>query len=813
MGAVFLGQQPDLDRPVAIKVLRADRTEGENIGRFQREAKAMAAVEHPNLVRLLDYGVEAGQYFLVMEFVEGRTLAHRIHVAGGLDPDEARRVLLPVAEALQAMHEAGIVHRDIKPDNVMLAKDERVLLMDLGLARFKRRGLTATGTGRIVGTIEYMAPEMLRGERVAPSADWYSWGITAYETMTGDVPWERDTVLEAASEYDQPWLRPPPPKGVDPGHPMAQLAAWCMQGEAARRPVQVRQLRMVLGGEVPAPPAQWATPGAPDQTNAVSRRELDLGRTMGRGPALGASLLVALALWSGYRMGAPGQAPPRIGVEVRVFTDGRGEVGARWVHPGEGSLTLEIGSEAGDDVVAVPVGPALSRTVPVAGAFRARLVSAGEQRGAWHHFPTPRRTSVEWLSQNLVADGALLLGRGVPPTAGTRVVLPGGETAAVTLGPARRGVFSIRLPLTGGGVWPEVMLEEPEGPALPLWTRVDVGPLAGPTAAVTELLAELQRRPNFVANDSSSPHARELRARWTRLRPFALSGWRSLPREVQETFASVLEILVIQEGGKESWSNASTFPLDLEENRPGEGTALLRRLRSSGLLDEREVAKLHEHPNTIVRLLRKISTGIRGRRLMGKEDLARELLHTERPVDEAFLASCLRECFLPSPYVEDVPERWIAWAAWGHRVRPVLETAHSLGSRAWHGMIEDFGASSFGGFSVHSWLPNRDFPPISDEAVTRFEVTQAWASVQAAPAASRAELAWIFTLCLLPSAGGPVEERTLEAVLEGLEPLAGREDPTPLRELLRRRLEGPGSEKLPDELRRRALELGSRSGA
>jgi len=188
MGKVFLADSPE-GREVALKTVifpegLSARARWETVERFQREARAARSLEHPNICQVLDFGADEDTFFIVMEFLAGRSLRDEIHAAGKLDPPRAMSILLGVYQALAYAHEKGIVHRDIKPDNIMLLNAGPAKLMDFGLAAIVHEtGVTQTGT--MMGTFSYMSPEQARGEKLDPRSDIFSLGVTFYEMLTG----------------------------------------------------------------------------------------------------------------------------------------------------------------------------------------------------------------------------------------------------------------------------------------------------------------------------------------------------------------------------------------------------------------------------------------------------------------------------------------------------------------------------------------------------------------------------------------------------------------------------------------------------
>jgi predicted Ser/Thr protein kinase len=192
MGAVYRARQPSLDRLVAVKILPpevgADPTFAE---RFTREARALAKLGHQNIVTVYDFGQVDGLYYFIMEYVEGTNL-RQLMQSGELQPEEAMAIIPQICEALQFAHDEGIVHRDVKPENILVGRRGRVKIADFGLARIvgsTPQHPTLTGTHQVMGTPHYMAPEQLRGtHQVDHRADIYSLGVVFYEMLTGDLP-------------------------------------------------------------------------------------------------------------------------------------------------------------------------------------------------------------------------------------------------------------------------------------------------------------------------------------------------------------------------------------------------------------------------------------------------------------------------------------------------------------------------------------------------------------------------------------------------------------------------------------------------
>ncbi len=192
MGTVYLAEDPLLKRTLAIKVVRDDSGDAEVLERFKQEAEVSARLNHPNAITVFDVGEEPDLGpFLAMEYVEGERLSDRIQ-RGAIAPAEAVGFLLQAGEALVAVHALGFVHRDIKPGNFMVRRDGRIKLMDFGIARNELVRLTSTNT--FLGSPAYAAPEVLNGTRATVASDQWSFAMTAYEMLTGDLPFLGDSV-------------------------------------------------------------------------------------------------------------------------------------------------------------------------------------------------------------------------------------------------------------------------------------------------------------------------------------------------------------------------------------------------------------------------------------------------------------------------------------------------------------------------------------------------------------------------------------------------------------------------------------------
>jgi serine/threonine-protein kinase len=201
MATVFRAFDETLERPVAVKVLHREvAAEGDQLERFRREAKAAAKLSHAHIVTVIDAGEEGGRPFIVFEYVPGETLKQRIKREGQLPVTESVAYAIEIGSALVAAHAGGIVHRDVKPQNVLLDGAGHAKVADFGIAReLENDGLTKTG--RVLGTTDYVAPEQAMGEDVTGQSDVYSLGIVLYEMLTGDVPFKGDSHVAVAMKH------------------------------------------------------------------------------------------------------------------------------------------------------------------------------------------------------------------------------------------------------------------------------------------------------------------------------------------------------------------------------------------------------------------------------------------------------------------------------------------------------------------------------------------------------------------------------------------------------------------------------------
>ena len=212
MGVVYRAYHPELERIGAVKILHGLSSDPQSAARFRREAQAIAKLRHPNIVNVFDFGQYEGTPYMIVEFVEGGNLSSRVR-NGPLDTDRALRYLGAIAEAIDYAHVRGIVHRDVKPANILMTNDDTPILADFGLVKMMESASIKSMTGVATGTPAYMAPEQVTGEAVGPAADRYSFAILAYQMLAGRIPFSDGGVLEVM--YAQVHSTPPPPSAFN----------------------------------------------------------------------------------------------------------------------------------------------------------------------------------------------------------------------------------------------------------------------------------------------------------------------------------------------------------------------------------------------------------------------------------------------------------------------------------------------------------------------------------------------------------------------------------------------------------------------
>jgi beta-lactam-binding protein with PASTA domain len=257
MGEVFRAHDPVLDRDVALKVLHNALAQDPGfIERFRREARSAGMLSHPNIVAVHDWGETGDTYFMVMEFIRGPNLRTVLMKNGPLAPAQAVEVASQTLAALEHAHEQGIVHRDVKPENILLTRRGVVKVADFGLARALAAAMVSQTQGTVTGTVQYLSPEQIEGQRADARTDLYSAGIVLYELLVGKVPFSGETSLAIA--YKHLRERVPPPSTANPMVPpsLDRVVLGATERDRERRIPDARTMRAELNRSVPElPPA------------------------------------------------------------------------------------------------------------------------------------------------------------------------------------------------------------------------------------------------------------------------------------------------------------------------------------------------------------------------------------------------------------------------------------------------------------------------------------------------------------------------------------------------------------------------------
>ncbi len=274
MGEVYRAYDPSLDRVVALKTIRPEVQDELLLGRFKREGRAAGRLRHPRIVTVYDLGEVDGTVFMAMEYLEGRSLAAEIR-DGRLTFEARVRILLEVLDGLAYAHQNGVIHRDIKPANIQVLPDASVKILDFGVARLATSE-SLSQTGMVVGTVLYMAPEQLRGERVDGRADVYSAGVVGYELFAERRPFEGQSLTEIVLKVIN---EPPPPMHSRwlAGRPqLEEIVRHAIEKDPARRYPTAEAMASDLQGAVAlAPPALATTApsvAAAESSTVISRR-------------------------------------------------------------------------------------------------------------------------------------------------------------------------------------------------------------------------------------------------------------------------------------------------------------------------------------------------------------------------------------------------------------------------------------------------------------------------------------------------------------------------------------------------------------
>ncbi len=338
MSDVFRARDNQLDRRVAIKILH-ERYAGdpEYLARFRTEARSVARLSHPNIVTVIDRGDDDGRQYIVFEHVDGENLKELVRRSGRLPVRRAIELALQVADGLAFAHQEGLVHRDVKPQNVLLSREGEVKVTDFGIARSLEVEHGVTQTGTVLGTGEYLAPEQASGKPISPATDVYSLGVVLWEMLAGEVPFSGENFVAVALRH----VNEPVPSLREIRPDVSPRLAAAVERALAKDPAHrfpsmaalAKELRACLAEEE-APPAPedaaltLITAPAPARARATRRRSRGR-RTLGYallalvagGAALAAVLLLS---GSGHHKGGPGGGgggPPGAAAQLHGLTD------------------------------------------------------------------------------------------------------------------------------------------------------------------------------------------------------------------------------------------------------------------------------------------------------------------------------------------------------------------------------------------------------------------------------------------------------------------------------------------------------------
>jgi hypothetical protein len=351
MGVVYRAMDTALHRTVALKILRDDlRAQAHIVARFQREAEATAALDHPNIVHIYSVGSVGRIPYISMEFIEGQTLGEMIRDHGRLPWQEALTIGRQIAEALGCAHAAQIIHRDIKPGNILVHADGRVKVTDFGIAKVMTAASKLTVDGSRLGTPQYMCPERCANRPITPASDLYSLGVVLFQTITGRLPHEANTPVELVRKItseDAARVRdflPDLPEDVD------RLIAYLLDRDPRHRPQQAKEVaaaieRVLAGQPLDTQPASAAlalaayrdtiatptpTPTTQTRTPAPRRRPADIWFSVPRQYRIAGAVLIAAALlalgitWlSAWIAQGEALATPRIAAVEATWTQTR----------------------------------------------------------------------------------------------------------------------------------------------------------------------------------------------------------------------------------------------------------------------------------------------------------------------------------------------------------------------------------------------------------------------------------------------------------------------------------------------------------
>jgi eukaryotic-like serine/threonine-protein kinase len=420
MGTVYKGRNRETGQIVAIKIAPESMADNQTLhARFQKEFAAASKIDHPNVVRALDYGVLGGRPYLVMEFVDGESLGQRIERDGRIPEAEAIQLIALAAQGLHHAHKSGMVHRDVKPDNIIVTKDGQVKLLDLGLVKEADNDINLTRTGRGLGTPHFMAPEQFRNAKNADvKCDIYSLGATLYQMVTGELPFRSMGPLDAWMKKINNELTPPIQLATDLSERINWAILRAMSADPEKRPDSCREFIEDLTGhstrKVVVPATDGATPeelwylqykDETGETHLVKGNMAGIRRSLKEGLLGDASNVVASRSKSGEFM------PLKSHPEFRDLVVSAAPLSSRSnsaVMPLPENKPATTGSRPGSGTATPSTGP----TTPASGVTvpTPRPPSSGQHQAIPHIPLEPTGPRPEWLLWGLLLALAMALG-------------------------------------------------------------------------------------------------------------------------------------------------------------------------------------------------------------------------------------------------------------------------------------------------------------------------------------------------------------------------------------------------------------------
>lgn len=345
MGTVYKAIDRELDRSVALKTIRPELAANPDIiKRFKQELILARQVTHRNVVRIYDLGEADGVKFITMEFIEGRDLTSLLREKGQFEPNEAVEIMEQVCRALEVAHMEGVVHRDLKPQNIMIDAHGKVSVMDFGVARSTEVADAMTRTGAFIGTPQYMSPEQAKGEKLGAQSDLFSFGIVFYELLTGNSPYQADTVMSALFKRTAEAARPAIELVPDISPELSGIVSKCLERDL--------NLRYQRAGEILADLDAWrgnrpTLASLPFVVPSVRHRLVSKWVAVG-----GLAVAVAIGGWAvggklRSKTASKEAAGPEVSLAILPFRNGSGDAGLDWLGPSLADmLNTDVGQSA-----------------------------------------------------------------------------------------------------------------------------------------------------------------------------------------------------------------------------------------------------------------------------------------------------------------------------------------------------------------------------------------------------------------------------------------------------------------------------------